>query len=118
MPRKLAAPPLKGRATCTAVTIKVSTLGDALHICCGRALAPGGGWDSEAALECPVEGSSRLVTHLRGNARKRHVAAAQVMSCQLEPPARQVMHRWLADHARETIGERRARKADIAPEVV
>jgi hypothetical protein len=55
---------------------------------------------------------------LLGNARKRHVAAAQVMSCQLEPPARQVTHRRLANQPRETIGERRARKANIAPEVV
>jgi hypothetical protein len=52
------------------------------------------------------------------NARKRHVAAAQVMSCQLESPARQVTHRWLADQPRETIGERRTRKTDTAPEVI
>lgn len=38
--------------------------------------------------------------------------AAQVMSCQLEPPARQVTYRWLANQPGETIGERRARKGD------
>jgi hypothetical protein len=55
---------------------------------------------------------------LLGNARERHVAVAPVMGRQLQPPARQVTHRWLANQPREAIGKRGARKADIAPEVV
>jgi hypothetical protein len=70
------------------------------------------------ALERPVERGLGLVAYILGYSRQRHVAIAQLVGGELYAPARQVMHRRLANEPREPFRERRTRQAHFTPKIV
>jgi hypothetical protein len=69
-------------------------------------------------LKGAIKGSLGFVADLLGDAGQWCVAVAQLVSSELDSPARQVAHRRFADQSREALRERRTRQTDLTSEIV